>query len=162
MDLQHVMLSNVVETPRSSDLPQTYLHVDCIVCSCSIYHTTLVSRMEFSFPPPSSFLALPVEPPVPWIRWHESIETYIAALGLEDLSGAWKKATLIHCLGTEGQTIFKTLGAPDTYEECVKLLSGHFATPQSVILRWILSESVHQYVADLRGKLLLLERYRMK
>ncbi|KAJ8375478.1 hypothetical protein SKAU_G00060580 [Synaphobranchus kaupii] len=115
--------------------------------------------MEFSFPPPSHFLALPGEPPVPWTRWYEAFETYISVLGVEDLSAAWKRAMLIHCLGIEGQRIFKTLGAAADYADCVRLLAGHFTAPKNVILQRILfrqrkqraGESVHQYVADLRG-----------
>lgn len=115
--------------------------------------------MEFSFPPPSPFLALPGEPPVPWTRWYEAFETYIAVLAVDNLSAARKRAMLIHCLGIEGQRIFKTLGAAADYADCVRLLAGHFAAPQNVILQRILfrqrkqrtGESVHQYVADLRG-----------
>ncbi|KAJ8332549.1 hypothetical protein SKAU_G00423380 [Synaphobranchus kaupii] len=94
--------------------------------------------MEFSFPPPSHFLALPGEPPVPWTRWYEAFETYIAVLGVEDLSAARKRAMLIHCLCIEGQRIFKTLGAAADYADCVRLLAGHFAAPKNVILQRIL------------------------
>ncbi|KAJ8332536.1 hypothetical protein SKAU_G00423250 [Synaphobranchus kaupii] len=88
--------------------------------------------MEFSFPPPSHFLALPGEPPVPWTRWYEAFETYISVLGVEDLSAARKRAMLIHCLCIEGQRIFKTLGAAADYVDCVRLLAGHFAAPKNV------------------------------
>uniref|UniRef100_A0A3Q3GBU2 Retrotransposon gag domain-containing protein n=1 Tax=Labrus bergylta TaxID=56723 RepID=A0A3Q3GBU2_9LABR len=85
------------------------------------------------------------KPPVPWERWHESFETYIVVVGLEDTE--------------DGQRIFRTLGPAATYTECVTLLAGHFAAPRSVILRRIVfrqrrqhvGESVHHYVADLRG-----------
>uniref|UniRef100_A0A8C5DFI1 Retrotransposon gag domain-containing protein n=1 Tax=Gouania willdenowi TaxID=441366 RepID=A0A8C5DFI1_GOUWI len=68
------------------------------------------------------------------------------------------KALLIHSLGNEGQRIFRTLGPADKYRDCVALLTGHFAAPQSVIVRRIIfrqrrqrpGESVHQYVTDLR------------
>uniref|UniRef100_A0A3Q3F321 Retrotransposon gag domain-containing protein n=1 Tax=Labrus bergylta TaxID=56723 RepID=A0A3Q3F321_9LABR len=98
-------------------------------------------------------------PPVPWERWHESFETCIVAVGLEDTKDAGRRAILIHNLGSEGQRIFRTLGPAATYTECVTLLAGHFAAPRSVILRWIVfrqrrqhvGESVHHYVADLRG-----------
>ena len=115
--------------------------------------------MELTFSPPPAFLPFPGEPPVPWTRWHESFETYIAALGLTDISDARRRAILIHCLGTEGQRIFSTLGTAAKYADCVRLLGAHFAAPQSVILRRILfrqrkqraGEPVHQYVSDLRG-----------
>ncbi|XP_028299780.1 uncharacterized protein LOC114461693 [Gouania willdenowi] len=115
--------------------------------------------MEF-FPvsPVSPFLALPGEPPIPWPRWFESFETFIAAAGIVDASDARLKALLIHSLGNEGQRIFRTLGPADKYRDCVALLTGHFAAPQSVIVRRIIfrqrrqrpGESVHQYVTDLR------------
>ncbi|KAJ8353420.1 hypothetical protein SKAU_G00209870 [Synaphobranchus kaupii] len=104
--------------------------------------------MEFSFPPPSHFLALPVEPPVPWTRWYETFETYISVLAVEDLSTARKRAMLIHCLGIEGQRIFKTLGAAADYTDCVRLLAGHFAAPQNVILQRILFRQHEQRAAQ--------------
>ncbi|XP_041926596.1 uncharacterized protein LOC121690230 [Alosa sapidissima] len=111
--------------------------------------------MELALPPPTPFLALPGEPPVPWIRWLESFETYLAALGLEEASNPRRRALLVHCLGTEGQRIFRTLGQGKKYKEATKLLKAHFA----VILRRIVfrqrkqkvSESVQHYVADLRS-----------
>ncbi|KAJ8349338.1 hypothetical protein SKAU_G00244680 [Synaphobranchus kaupii] len=115
--------------------------------------------MEFSLPPLSPFLALPGEPPIPWIRWQESFETFIAAVGLEEASDSRKRALLIHNLGSEGQRIFRTFGPAPTYAECVTKLSGHFAAPQSVMFQRIVfrqrrqqrGESVHHYVADLRS-----------
>uniref|UniRef100_A0A8C5CL58 Uncharacterized protein n=1 Tax=Gadus morhua TaxID=8049 RepID=A0A8C5CL58_GADMO len=97
------------------------------------------------------------EPPVPWIRWLESFETYLAALGLEDASDPQRRALLVHCLGTEGQRIFRTLGQAKKYREATKLLKAHFAAPQTVILRRIIfrqrrqkaGESVQHYIADL-------------
>uniref|UniRef100_A0A8C5DGL0 Retrotransposon gag domain-containing protein n=1 Tax=Gouania willdenowi TaxID=441366 RepID=A0A8C5DGL0_GOUWI len=116
----------------------------------------LATRVEF-FPvsPLSSFLALPGEPPFPWI---ESFETFIAAAGLADATDPRLKALLIHNLGNEGQRIFRTLGPAEKFWDCVALLAGHFAAPQSVIVRRIIfrqrqqrpRESVHQYVTDLR------------
>ncbi|KAI3360335.1 hypothetical protein L3Q82_014649 [Scortum barcoo] len=65
---------------------------------------------------------------------------------------------LIHSLWSEGQRIFRTLGPATSYADCVALLAGHFAAPQSVIVRRIVfrqrrqrpGESVHHYAADLR------------
>ncbi|KAJ8346671.1 hypothetical protein SKAU_G00280720 [Synaphobranchus kaupii] len=115
--------------------------------------------MEFSLPPLSPFLALTGEPPIPWIRWQESFETFIAAVGLEEANDSRKRALLIHNLGSEGQRIFRTFGPAPTYAECVTKLSGHFAAPQSVMFRRIVfrqrrqqtGESLHHYVADLRS-----------
>ena len=115
--------------------------------------------MELALPPPTPFLALPGEPPVPWIRWLESFENYLAALNLEGASDPRRRALLVHCLGTEGQCIFRTLGEAKKYKEATKLLEAHFAAPQTVILRRIVfrqrkqnaGESVQHYLADLRS-----------
>ena len=115
--------------------------------------------MELALPPPIPFLALPGEPPVPWIRWLESFETYIAALGLDEASDPRRRALLMHCLGTEGQPIFRTLGQTRKYKDAMKLLEAHFAAPQTVILCRIMfrqrkqkaGESVQHYIADLRS-----------
>ena len=114
---------------------------------------------DCSLPPPSPFLALPGEPPVPWIRWIGSFETYLLAAGLEDVSDVRKRALLLHCLGAEGQRVFGTFANTTKYDEAVKLLKEHFAAPQSALLRRVVfwrrhqraGESVSQYVADLRG-----------
>ena len=117
--------------------------------------------MELNLPPPPQFLSLPGEPPVPWVRWLETFENYIDALGLTEAStnDTRRRALLIHCLGTEGQRIFRTLGQAKKYKDATKLLEAHFAAPQTVILRRILfrqrkqnaGESIQHYVADLRG-----------
>uniref|UniRef100_A0A8C5ADR8 Retrotransposon gag domain-containing protein n=1 Tax=Gadus morhua TaxID=8049 RepID=A0A8C5ADR8_GADMO len=68
-------------------------------------------------------------------------------------------ALLVHCLGTEGQRIFRTLGQAKKYREATKILEAHFAVPQMVILRRIIfrqrrqkaGESVQHYIADLRS-----------
>ncbi|KAK0152341.1 hypothetical protein N1851_006252 [Merluccius polli] len=114
---------------------------------------------DCSLPPPSPFLALLGEPPVPWPRWISSFETYILAAGLEDVSAVRKRALLLHCLGAEGQRVFGTLGNASTYTHAVELLKAHFAAPQSALLRRVIfrrrhqrsGESVTQFVADLRG-----------
>uniref|UniRef100_A0A672JK41 Retrotransposon gag domain-containing protein n=1 Tax=Salarias fasciatus TaxID=181472 RepID=A0A672JK41_SALFA len=114
--------------------------------------------MELPLTSLPQFLALPGEPPIPWARWYESFQTFIAAAGLADASEAQLQALLIHSLGTEGQRIFRTLGPAKKYKDCVALLAGHFTAPQSVIVRRIAfrqrrqrpGEPVHQYVTDLR------------
>ncbi|KAJ8367779.1 hypothetical protein SKAU_G00078070 [Synaphobranchus kaupii] len=116
---------------------------------------------DISLPPPAPFLALPDEPPIPWTRWLQSFETYLIALELTDVSAARKKALLQHCLGVQGQRVLGTLGNSTdiSYDTAVGLLNTHFAAPQSALLwRFLLQqrhqlpgESVHQYVANLRG-----------
>ncbi|KAM7367484.1 hypothetical protein PAMP_013776 [Pampus punctatissimus] len=114
--------------------------------------------MELPLVPLPPFLPLPSEPPVPWPRWYESFKTFIGAVGLADASDARLRAMLLHSLSSEGQRVFGTLGLAPKFDDCVALLSGHFATPQSVIVRRIVfrqrkqrpGESIHHYVADLR------------
>jgi len=65
--------------------------------------------MDSLLSPLSPFLALPGDPPIPWVRWHESFEMFIVAAGLADANDERKKALLIHTLGSEGQRIFRTL-----------------------------------------------------
>jgi len=59
--------------------------------------------MDSLLSPLSPFLALPGEPPIPWVRWLESFETFIVAAELADANDNRKKALLIHTLGSEGQ-----------------------------------------------------------
>ncbi|KAI9538300.1 hypothetical protein NQZ68_016342 [Dissostichus eleginoides] len=116
--------------------------------------------MDSLLSPLSPFLALPGEPPIPWVRWLESFETFIVAAELADANDDRKKALLIHTLESEGQWIFRTLGPAPKYEDCVTLLTGHFAAPQNVMLLRIIfrqlrqqaGESVHHYVADHRTR----------
>jgi len=69
---------------------------------------------EFTLPPPAPFLPVPGEPPIPWSGWLEDFTIYLEAVNFADISDRRKTALLRHCLGTEGQRIYRTLG---TYEE---------------------------------------------
>lgn len=114
--------------------------------------------MELKPSPLRPFLALAGEPAIPWSLWHESFKTLIAAMGPTDSPDARWRALLIHSLGNEGQHILRTLGPTTTYADCVVLLAGHFAAPQSVMVWRIIfhqrrqrtGQLVHQYVADLQ------------
>ena len=94
--------------------------------------------MEFQLSPLPPFLALPGEPPIPWSRWHESFEMFVAAIGLIGAAKARRRAVLNHSLGNESQRIFRTLGPSPTYTDCITLLAGHFAALQSVMVRRII------------------------
>ncbi|KAF3849697.1 hypothetical protein F7725_019416 [Dissostichus mawsoni] len=74
--------------------------------------------MDSLLSPLSPFLALPGEPPIPWVRWLESFETFIVAAGLAEANDNRKRALLIHTLGSEGQRIFRTLGLAPTVLHC--------------------------------------------
>ena len=82
---------------------------------------------EFSLPPPAPFLSVPGDLPVPWSGWLEDFSVYLEAMALDDIPDKRKVAMLRHCLGTEGQRIFRALGYAETYEEAVALLMNHFA-----------------------------------
>uniref|UniRef100_A0A674DZP4 Gypsy retrotransposon integrase-like protein 1 n=1 Tax=Salmo trutta TaxID=8032 RepID=A0A674DZP4_SALTR len=113
---------------------------------------------EFNLPPPAPFLAVPGEPPVPWNNWLDSFNTYIEAMDLSTISDKRRTALLRHCLGTEGQRIFRALGSAPTFTAAVSLLRNHFAGKERVLLRRYRlrkrhqrpGESIQSYVANLR------------
>ncbi len=113
---------------------------------------------EFSLPPPSPFLPVPGEPPIPWASWFDGFTVYLEAMDYTDISDRRKIALLRHCLGAEGQRIYHALGHAEIYEEAVALLANHFTGQQRVLLRrYKLSkrlqrpgESVQNYVTNLR------------
>ncbi len=97
--------------------------------------------------PPNPFLAHPGEPTVPWEQWKTSFETYLLAMGLDGVPTKRKMAILLHCLGAEGQRVFRTLGDADNYAAAITLLDRHFekktespaktaAVPATQTARW--------------------------
>ncbi len=112
-----------------------------------------------SLSPPNSFLPHPGEPTVPWEQWKTSFETYLLAMGLDGVPTKRKMAILLHCLGAEGQRVFRTLGDADNYAAAITLLDRHFEKKQSLPLKRLqfrqrrqrAGESIAQYAADLRG-----------
>ncbi|XP_061589829.1 coiled-coil domain-containing protein 62 [Cololabis saira] len=100
--------------------------------------------MDLPFSPLPLFLGLPGEPPIPWSRWFESFETFLTAMGLDAASDARRKAMLLSSLGDEGQRVFRTLGPADSYNDCVALLTAHFAATQSVIVQRSVPRQRHQ------------------
>ncbi|KAG1938978.1 retrotransposable element [Pimephales promelas] len=113
---------------------------------------------EFGLPPPAHFLAVPGDPPVPWANWLESFTVYLDALGFDDITDKRKMALLRHCLGVEGQRIFRNLGTPNDYDAAVTLLTTHFTGHQRTLLRRYKlrkrlqrpGESVRSYVTNLK------------
>lgn len=113
---------------------------------------------EFSLPPPAPFLPVPGEPPIPWASWIDGFTVYLEAMDYDDIPDRRKIALLRHCLGAEGQRIYRALGEAETYEEAVALLAHHFTGQQRVILRRYKlrkrlqrpGESVQDYVTNLR------------
>lgn len=113
---------------------------------------------DFGLPPPAHFLGVPGDPPVPWTNWFESFRVYMTALDYDDVGDKRKMALLQHCLGVEGQRIFRTLGTAKTYAEAVTLLTNHFTGHQRILLRRYQlrkrlqrpGESVRTYITNLK------------
>ena len=117
-------------------------------------------------PPPSPFLALPGEPPVPWPLWITSFQTFITAAGLDDIPELRYRALLLHCLGAQGQRVLGTLGPAPTFAKAVELMKAHYPAPKGVLLRRVIFrrrrqrpwESVERFAAEL-GKLATMCQY---
>ncbi len=95
---------------------------------------------EIGLTAPSPFLSTPGDPSIPWNRWIEQFDTYLLASGISGnrkISVDRKRAILVHCLGTEGQRIFRSLEDTDSYEDAVTALEKQFGSHRSVIMeRW--------------------------
>ena len=62
-----------------------------------------------------------------WAERLEDFNVYLKAMGFTDISNKRNTVLLRHCLGTEAQRIFRTLGSTETYAaEAVTLLTNHF------------------------------------
>ena len=116
---------------------------------------------EFHLPPPPAFLPVPGEPPIPWREWYADFENYLIATDLDSAAHPRRKAILLHCLGTEGQRITRTLTITPTltFPEFATKLKEHFEPKQSITMErkhfrdreQHVGESIRQYVAALRG-----------
>lgn len=65
-----------------------------------------------SFPglaPPPPFLPTPGCPSLPWEEWEQTFTVYLLASGAAELPPQRRKAILLHCLGAEGQRVYRTL-----------------------------------------------------
>ena len=115
---------------------------------------------EAHFLAPTPFLVSPGDPPVSWSRWFSSFQIYMTATGLDDVNvqDGRKRAILIHCLGTEGQRIFHSLGDCPAYQDAVDKIESHFGPRKSVIVQRYrfrsrnqrAGESISSYVATLK------------
>ncbi|KAK7881939.1 hypothetical protein WMY93_028113 [Mugilogobius chulae] len=117
--------------------------------------------MSANVPPPSPFLPCPGEPIMPFEMWMRMFNNYL--LVINATGNAWpegrKRATLLHCLGTEGQRLFYTLpDTGDTMASAVAALEKHFAPRVNIVVerhafrkrKQDSHESIVQYVAALR------------
>jgi hypothetical protein len=82
----------------------------------------------FSLPPPSPFLPVPGDPPVPWNPWFQSFQLYMVAINLYGAADARKQEILLHCLGAEGQLVFSTLQPVDNkFTLAFQALEEHYS-----------------------------------
>ena len=118
--------------------------------------------------PPPVFLPVPGDPPIPWLHWQRSFETYLLAAGLDDLPPERKKALLIHSLGAEGQRLFYSfateaaISGTDThcYANTLDALNAFFVPKVNVVAARYrfrqraqhAAESTETYITALRAK----------
>uniref|UniRef100_A0A8C6V5S1 Gypsy retrotransposon integrase-like protein 1 n=1 Tax=Neogobius melanostomus TaxID=47308 RepID=A0A8C6V5S1_9GOBI len=117
--------------------------------------------MAGNVPPPPAFLPSPGEPTMPFEMWMRMFNNYL--LVINATGNSWpegrKRATLLHCLGTEGQRLFYSLPETgDTIASAVTALEKYFTPKVNVVVERHLfrkrkqapHETIVQYVAALR------------
>ncbi|KAG1936303.1 hypothetical protein F2P79_018653, partial [Pimephales promelas] len=106
---------------------------------------------------PSMFLACPGEPTMPFDMCLRMFENYLTVI---NAVGDYFRATLLHCLGAEGQRIFYALpDSGETYNSAVDALKKHFMPKMNVVVErhmfrkrvQALHENIQQYVAALHA-----------
>uniref|UniRef100_A0A671Q3I5 Uncharacterized protein n=1 Tax=Sinocyclocheilus anshuiensis TaxID=1608454 RepID=A0A671Q3I5_9TELE len=107
--------------------------------------------MSVNVPAPAMFLPCPGEPSMPFDMWLRMFQNYL--LVIIATGDAWpdarKRATLLHCLGREGQRIFYALPETgDTYASAISALQKHFTPKVNVVVE---RYTIAQYVAALRA-----------
>lgn len=119
---------------------------------------------------PLQFLPTPGEPSMPWKDWIPQFDNFLSAIDGDGYNTARKKALLLHCLGPEGQRIFKNLpdipaDDPDItaqttdYVKARIILDRHFGPKTNVVAdRYKFrqraqqsGESIDAYIAALRA-----------
>ncbi|CAN7989634.1 unnamed protein product [Ixodes pacificus] len=125
--------------------------------------------------PPPPFLPTPGRPSLPWEEWEQTFTVYLLASGAAACPPERRKAIPLHCLGAEGQRVFRTLPAgssaaapavqdkptaatTDVYESALAALRKQFSTSCNVVVErhrfhrrnQHAGESVHDFVAALR------------
>uniref|UniRef100_A0A671RPS4 Retrotransposon gag domain-containing protein n=1 Tax=Sinocyclocheilus anshuiensis TaxID=1608454 RepID=A0A671RPS4_9TELE len=108
------------------------------------------------------FLSCPGEPTMPFDMWLCIFDNYL--LVINAVGNAWpdtrKRATLLHCLGAEGQCIFYALpDTGETYDTSVTALQKQFMPKVNVVVEQLTfrkrvqapHENIQQYVAALHA-----------
>uniref|UniRef100_A0A096LWH5 CCHC-type domain-containing protein n=1 Tax=Poecilia formosa TaxID=48698 RepID=A0A096LWH5_POEFO len=111
--------------------------------------------------PPPLFLPCPGEPALPFNMWMRMFNNYL--LVINATGNTWpdarKRATLLHCLGAEGQRTFYSLtNTGDTFSSAVAALEKHFTPKVNIVVERHAfrkrtqspHETVEQYVTALR------------
>lgn len=108
------------------------------------------------------FLSCPGEPIMPFDMWLRMFDNYL--LVINAVGSAWpdarKRATLLHCLGAEGQQIFYALpDTSETYDTAVAALKRQFIPKVNVVVErhtfrkrvQAAHENIQQYVDSLHA-----------
>ncbi|XP_048853518.1 uncharacterized protein LOC125721593 isoform X2 [Brienomyrus brachyistius] len=117
--------------------------------------------MAGNVPAPPMFLPCPGEPPIPFDMWLRIFKNYL--LVINATGNAWpearRRATLLHCLGTEGQRTFYSLpDTGDSFDSAVTALEKHYTPKVNVVVerhtfrqrKQAPHETIIQYAAVLR------------
>ncbi|XP_048842528.1 uncharacterized protein LOC125715236 isoform X3 [Brienomyrus brachyistius] len=93
--------------------------------------------MAGNVPAPPMFLPCPGEPPIPFDMWLRIFKNYL--LVINATGNAWpearRRATLLHCLGTEGQRTFYSLpDTGDSFDSAVTALEKHYTPKVNVVV----------------------------
>ena len=110
---------------------------------------------------PALFLPCPGQPSIPFDTWMKIFDNYMLVIHAE--GDAWpdkrKRATLLHCLGAEGQRLFYSMpDTGDSYASAVTALKKHFTPTVNVVVErhkfrqraQLPQESITDYVNALR------------
>ena len=109
---------------------------------------------------PPAFLPTAGAPLLPWTQWCDVFQTYMLASGGDDLPDKRKRALLLHCLGVEGQNVFRNLkDGGESFKSAMVALEKHFAPKVNVVSErykfrqraQLSHESVEEYANVLRG-----------
>lgn len=90
------------------------------------------------FEPPAKLLHAKGDPPIPWTRWKEEFLTYMKAIDGDRMGNERKKNILLHCLGSEGQAVFRNLPAVQedlsSFEDVLAHMECRFKPTTSIAL----------------------------